>query len=470
MREYVKFYIGGQWTDPAGAGTFEVVNPATEEVCGKVALGSAADVDRAVAAARRAFPGWSTTTRAERVEVLQNILDEYQKRAGDLAAALTEEMGAPAALAGGFQVDLGSGHLSTAIAVLKDFVFEEQRGATLVVKEPIGVCGLITPWNWPMNQMAVKVFPALATGCTMVLKPSEKSPFTGQVFAEILDAAGVPAGVLNLVQGDGPGVGVPLAGHPDVDMISFTGSTRAGIDIARNAAPTVKRVTQELGGKSPNIVLDDEAFAENVGKGVATMMGNSGQTCSAPSRMLVPAARMDEAIAIARRTASGITVGDPQGDFVMGPVVSEAQFERIQALIRKGIDEGATLVAGGPGRPDGLERGYYVKPTVFARVTNDMTVAREEIFGPVVTILGYDSVDHAVEIANDTEYGLAGYVAGTDLEKARAVARRIRAGWVAINDAFDFGCPFGGYKKSGNGREWGEFGFHEYLETKGILG
>lgn len=470
MREYVKFYIDGQWTDPAGAGTFEVVNPATEEVCGKVALGSAADVDRAVAAARRAFSGWSTTTGEERGEVLQNILDEYQKRAGDLAAALTEEMGAPAALADGFQVGLGAGHLSAAIAVLKDFVFEERRGATLVVKEPIGVCGLITPWNWPMNQMAVKVFPALATGCTMVLKPSEKSPFTGQVFAEILDAAGVPAGVFNLVQGDGPGVGVPLASHADVDMISFTGSTRAGIGIARNAAPTVKRVTQELGGKSPNIVLDDEAFAENVGKGVTNMMGNSGQTCSAPSRMLVPAARMDEAIAIARQTASGITVGDPRGDFVMGPVVSGAQFEKIQALIQKGIDEGATLVAGGTGRPDGLEKGYYVKPTVFARVTNDMTVAREEIFGPVVTILGYDSVDHAIEIANDTEYGLAGFVAGADLEKARAVARRIRAGWVAINDAFDFGCPFGGYKKSGNGREWGEFGFHDYLETKGILG
>ncbi|MFE2963734.1 aldehyde dehydrogenase family protein [Streptomyces sp. NPDC059340] len=470
MREYAKFYIGGRWTDPAGAETFEVVNPATEEVCGKVAQGSAADVDRAVAAARRAFPGWSTTTGEERVEVLQNVLDVYQKRAGDLAAALTEEMGAPAALAGGFQVGLGAGHLTTAIAVLKDFVFEERRGATLVVKEPIGVCGLITPWNWPMNQMAVKVFPALATGCTMVLKPSEKSPFTGQIFAEILDAAGVPAGVFNLVQGDGPGVGAPLAGHADVDMISFTGSTRAGIDIARNAAPTVKRVTQELGGKSPNIVLDDEDFAENVGKGVANMMGNSGQTCSAPSRMLVPAARMDEAITIARETASGITVGDPHGDFVMGPVVSGAQFEKIQSLIRKGIDEGATLVAGGTGRPDGLEKGYYVKPTVFARVTNDMTVAREEIFGPVVTILGYDSVDHAVEIANDTEYGLAGYVAGADPEKARAVARRIRAGWVAINDAFDFGCPFGGYKKSGNGREWGEFGFHEYLETKGILG
>lgn len=379
-------------------------------------------------------------------------------------------MGAPTALANGFQVGLGAGHLTTAIAVLKDFSFEEQRGATLVVKEPIGVCGLITPWNWPMNQIAVKVFPALATGCTMVLKPSERSPFTGQVFAEILDAAGVPAGVFNLVQGDGPGVGVPLSVHPDVDMISFTGSTRAGIDIARNAAPSVKRVTQELGGKSPNIVLDDEDFAENVGKGVATMMGNSGQTCSAPSRMLVPSARMEEAIAVARDTAAGVTVGDPHGDFALGPVVSLSQFDKIQALIRQGIDEGATLVAGGTGRPDGLEKGYYVKPTVFAEVTNDMTIAREEIFGPVLTILGYDSVDHAVEIANDTEYGLSGYVAGADLDKARVVARRIRAGYVAINDGFDFNCPFGGYKKSGNGREWGEFGFHDYLEIKGILG
>ena len=470
MREYLKFYIGGRWIDPAQSQTFDVVNPATEEVCGKVAAGSAADVDKAVAAARGAFAGWSTTSAEERAEILQNVLDVYQKRAGDLAAALTEEMGAPAALANGFQVGLGAGHLTTAIAVLKDFSFEEQRGATLVVKEPIGVCGLITPWNWPMNQIAVKVFPALATGCTMVLKPSERSPFTGQVFAEILDAAGVPAGVFNLVQGDGPGVGVPLSSHPDVDMISFTGSTRAGIDIARNAAPSVKRVTQELGGKSPNIVLDDEDFAENVGKGVATMMGNSGQTCSAPSRMLVPGARMEEAIAVARDTAAGVTVGDPHGDFALGPVVSLSQFDKIQALIRQGIDEGATLVAGGTGRPDGLEKGYYVKPTVFAEVTNDMTIAREEIFGPVLTILGYDSVDHAVEIANDTEYGLSGYVAGADLDKARAVARRIRAGYVAINDGFDFNCPFGGYKKSGNGREWGEFGFHDYLEIKGILG
>lgn len=470
MREYLKFYIGGQWTDPAELHTFDVVNPATEQVCGKVATGSAADVDRAVAAARKAFPAWSVTSRNDRVEVLQNIMAAYQQRTGDLATALTEEMGAPAALASGFQVGLGAGHLATAIEVLKNFTFEEQRGATMVVKEPIGVCGLITPWNWPMNQIAVKVFPALAAGCTMVLKPSERSPFTGQIFAEILDAAGVPAGVFNLVQGDGLSVGVPLSSHPDVDMISFTGSTRAGIDIARNAAAGVKRVTQELGGKSPNIILDDEAFAENVRKGVNSMMGNSGQTCSAPSRMLVPSARMDEAIGVAREAAAQVTVGDPNGNFVLGPVVSGSQFEKIQALIQKGIDEGATLVAGGTGRPDGLDVGFYVRPTVFANVTNDMTIGREEIFGPVATILGYDSVDHAIELANDTEYGLAGYVAGVDLEQARAVARRIRAGWVAINDGFDFSCPFGGYKKSGNGREWGEFGFHDYLEIKGILG
>ncbi|XVQ09435.1 aldehyde dehydrogenase family protein [Spirillospora sp. CA-255316] len=470
MREYRKFYIGGQWTEPAEPRTLEIVNPATEEVCGKVAVGSSADVDRAVAAARAAFAGWSQSSRKDRLDLLQNILEAYQKRSADLAAALTEEMGAPASLAGGFQVQLGVGQLSTTIEVLKDFAFEERRGATLVVKEPIGVCGLITPWNWPMNLIAVKVFPALATGCTMVLKPSERSPFTGQIFAEILDAAGVPAGVFNLVQGDGPGVGVPLASHPDVDMVSFTGSTRAGIEVAKNAAPGVKRVAQELGGKSPNIILDDDDFAENVGKGVASMMGNSGQTCSAPSRMLVPRARMKEAIEAARKAASEVTVGDPNGDAVIGPVVAKDQFERVQGLIQKGIDEGATLVAGGTGRPEGLEKGYYVKPTVFADVTNDMAIAREEIFGPVATIIGYDSLDHAVEIANDTEYGLAGFVAGADLEQARAVARRIRAGSVAINDGFDFQAPFGGYKKSGNGREWGEFGFHDYLEIKGVLG
>ncbi|MEU1983107.1 aldehyde dehydrogenase family protein [Nocardia sp. NPDC019395] len=470
MREYLKFYIDGKWVEPASDRTFEVINPATEEVCGKVALGSAADVDAAVGAARVAFPGWAASTVAERLDLFRAIGEEYQKRTGDLAAALTEEMGAPAGLAGGFQVDLAAGHLQTAIEVLRNYRFEEQRGATLFVKEPIGVCGLITPWNWPMNQIAVKVFPALATGCTMVLKPSERSPFTGQIFAEVLAAAGVPAGVFNLVQGDGPSVGVPLASHPEVDMVSFTGSTRAGIDIARNAAATVKRVTQELGGKGPNIILDDDDFATNVGQGVADMMGNSGQTCSAPSRMLVPSTRMQEAAAAAKAATEGITVGDPTGEVAVGPVVAGSQFERIQDLIQKGIDEGATVVAGGPGRPDGLEKGYYVKPTVFADVTNDMTIAREEIFGPVLVIIGYDTVDDAVSIANDTEYGLSGYVAGRDLDQARAVARRLRAGSVGINGGFDFGAPFGGYKKSGNGREWGEAGFEEYLEVKGILG
>ena len=470
MREYLKLYIGGQWVDPVEPRTLDVENPATEQVCGKVALGSAADVDRAVLAAREAFGTWSQTTRDQRLGTLQRILTEYQKRSADLAAAITEEMGAPAALASGPQVGLGLGHVNTAMEVLKAFTFDEQRGSTLIVKEPIGVCGLITPWNWPLNQIAVKVFPALATGCTMVLKPSEIAPFSPHIFAEILHDAGVPAGVFNLVQGDGPGVGVALACHSDVDMISFTGSTRAGVDIARNAAPTVKRVTQELGGKGPNIVLDDAALADNVRSGVANMMANSGQSCSAPSRMLVPNARMAEAVGIARDAAAGLTVGDPGGDVALGPVVSWAQFEKIQSLIQKGIDEGASLVIGGTGRPEGLDKGYYVKPTVFADVTNDMTIAREEIFGPVLTILGYDTVDHAVEIANDTEYGLAGYVAGEDIQQARTIARRMRSGWVVINDAFDFHAPFGGYKKSGNGREWGEFAFDEYLETKAILG
>ncbi|WP_459545648.1 aldehyde dehydrogenase family protein [Nocardia sp. X0981] len=470
MREYPRFYIGGKWTEPVRERTMEVINPATEEVCGRVAVGSAADVDAAVTAARAAFPAWSAGTVAERLDLFRAIGAEYTERTGDLAAALTEEMGAPSGLAGGFQVDLVVGHLRQAAEVLENYRFEEQRGATLIVKEPIGVCGLITPWNWPMALIAVKVFPALATGCTMVLKPSERSPFTGQIFTEVLAAAGVPAGVFNMVQGDGPSVGVPLSAHPGVDMISFTGSTRAGIDIARNAAPTVKRVAQELGGKGPNIILDDEDLATNVGRGVADMMGNSGQTCSAPSRMLVPANRMREVVAAARAATEGLTVGDPTGAVAVGPVVAGSQFDRIQALIQKGIDEGATVVAGGTGRPDGLEKGFYVKPTVFADVTNEMTIAREEIFGPVLVIIGYDTVDEAVDIANDTDYGLAGFVAGRDLDRARAIARRLRAGSVAINGGFDFAAPFGGYKKSGNGREWGAAGFEEYLEIKGILG
>jgi aldehyde dehydrogenase (NAD+) len=470
MREYLKFYIDGQWVEPAELKTLDVENPATAQTAGRIALGSAADVDRAVKAARKAFATWSQTSREERLDVLQRILTEYQNRFGDLAAAVTEEMGAPASLAQRAQIPVGMGHLSTAMGVLKDYVFEEDRGLTRIVKEPIGVCGFITPWNWPLNQIVCKVAPAIATGCTMVLKPSEVAPFTGQIFAEIMQAAGVPPGVFNLVHGDGPGVGVALSSHPDVDMISFTGSTRAGIEVAKNAAPTVKRVHQELGGKSPNVVLDDEVFAKSVGRGIGHVMNNSGQSCNAPTRMLVPQARMDEAIAAAKEAVERITVGDPNGNATMGPVVSKTQWDKIQGLIQKGIDEGATLVAGGTGRPEGLEAGWYVKPTVFANVTNTMTIAREEIFGPVAAILGYASVDEAIEVGNDTEYGLAAYVNGADIEAARAVARRLRAGQVIINGASDLMAPFGGYKMSGNGREWGDFAFHEFLEIKAILG
>ena len=470
MREYLKFYIDGQWVDPVEPKWLDVDNPTTEQVSGKIALGTAADVDKAVKAARNAFASWSQTSREERLDVLQAMLAEYRKRTADLADAVTEEMGAPPSLAAGPQVNLGIGHLATAIDVLKNYEFEEQHGTTLVVKEPIGVCGLITPWNWPINQIAVKVYPALATGCTMVLKPSEVAPYSAQIFTEIVDAAGVPAGVYNLVYGDGPGVGVALSSHPDVDMVSFTGSTRAGVEVARSAASTVKRVSQELGGKSPNIVLDDEDFAKSVTAGVSVMMMNSGQSCNAPSRMLVPNSRRDEAVAVAQAVAAAVKVGDPGEKTAIGPVASKAQYDKIQGLIQKGIDEGATVVVGGPGRPDGVDTGYYVKPTVFADVKNDMTIAREEIFGPVLCILGYDDLDQALEIANDTEYGLAGYVSGADLEQARAIARKIRAGSVAINHGFDMNAPFGGYKRSGNGREWGQFAFDEYLETKAALG
>ena len=470
MRSYMKFYIDGEWVDPVETKTLDVFNPATEAVCGQIAIGSAADVDKAVKAARKAFASWSQTSREERVDVLQRILAEYQKRFGDLITSVCEEMGAPASLAQRAQVPSGMGHLATATEILRTFKFEEDRGATMIVKEPIGVCGFITPWNWPLNQITCKVAPAIATGCTMVLKPSEVAPFSGQIFAEIMHAAGVPAGVFNLVHGDGAGVGVALSSHPEVDMVSFTGSTRAGIEVAKNAAATVKRVTQELGGKSPNIVLDDEVFSKSVTRGVTSMMVNSGQSCNAPTRMLVPSKRMDEAIASAREAASQITVGDPNGNAMLGPVASEVQFDKIQRLIKAGIDEGATLVIGGTGRPEGLDKGYYVKPTVFANVTNDMTIAKEEIFGPVLSILGYDSVDQAIQIGNDTEYGLAAYVNGADLDQARKVASKLRAGQVSINGGSDMTAPFGGYKMSGNGREWGEFAFHEFLEVKAIMG
>lgn len=470
MRDYTKFYIDGAWVDPITPATLDVENPATEETAGVISLGSKADVDVAVKAARRAFGTWQFSTKADRLDVLRAMQSEYEKRQGDLADAVTEEMGAPSFLATGAHARMGAVHLANTIEQLTHFEFDEQRGDTIIAKEPIGVCGLITPWNWPINQISVKVYPALATGCTMVLKPSEIAPFSAQIFAEIVHAAGVPAGVFNMINGDGPGVGSALSGHPDVDFISFTGSTRAGIEVAKNAALTVKRVAQELGGKSPNILLDDSAFAKNVSKGVASMMNNTGQTCTAPSRMLVPAARMEEAKTVAKEAADQVVTGDPTGNVKMGPLVSRTQFDKVQGLIEKGIEEGATLVAGGPGKPDGIEIGHFARPTVFADVTNDMTIAREEIFGPVLTILGYESIEQAVQIANDTLYGLAGQVAGEDLEQARKIARQIKAGRVSVNGGVDMAAPFGGYKQSGNGREWGIEGFHEFLEIKAMMG
>jgi aldehyde dehydrogenase (NAD+) len=470
MREYLEFYIDGQWVEPLEMTTLETINPATEAVSGKIALGNVADVDRAVKSARKAFDSWSQTSREARLAVLEKVASEYEKRSADIGTAISEEMGAPIALAQGFHVALGGGHLATAIDVLKNFEFEELRGQTMIRHEPIGVCAMITPWNWPINQIAVKVFPAIAAGCTVVLKPSQEAHFSAQIFAEIMDAAGVPAGVFNLVQGKGSVIGAELSRHPQVDMVSITGSEFAGVEVAKNAADTVKRVTQELGGKSALIVLDDDQFSANVAKGVGGMMMNSGQTCSATTRVLVPKSRMAEAIAAGKAAAEQVTVGDPNCEFAMGPVVSKSQFNSIQQYIEKGIEEGATLVAGGAGRPDGLTKGWYVKPTVFANVTNDMVIAREEIFGPVQVIIGYDDIDHAVAIANDSDFGLAGGVYGADLQACQNVARRMRTGWVSINDGFDFNCPFGGYKKSGNGREWGEHGFSEYLEIKGILG
>jgi len=471
MPDITKFYIDGQWVEPAELNLVDVINPATEKSAGQVAIGSAADVDAAVDAARRAFVTWGQTTVDERLEVLNKIIAEYQNRMGDLAAAVTEEMGSPVGLTNAAQVPIGLGHLMTAAAQLPDFKFVEDRGTSRIAKEPIGVCGFITPWNWPLNQVMCKVAPALATGCTMVLKPSEVAPFSAAIVAEIFDAAGVPAGVFNLVNGDGPGVGAALSSHEGIDMISFTGSTRAGIEVAKSAAPTVKRVAQELGGKSPNIILDDEDFATNVAGGIVTMMMNSGQSCNAPSRMLVPAARVEEVAEIAKGVAADLTVGDPTTDVRLGPVVSEAQFDKIQGLIERAIADGATAVIGGAGRPEGLDTGYYVKPTVFTNVTNDMEIARTEVFGPVLVVIGYDSLDEAIKIANDTEYGLAGYVSGKDVDEVRKIGSQIRAGSISLNGAqLDPSAPFGGYKKSGNGREWSDYAFDEFLEVKSLLG
>jgi len=472
MREMLQFYIDGQWVDPVTANPFDVINPATEEVCGRISLGSEADVDKAVAAAVRAADSYAGTTREERVDLLKSILDVFTKRQDEVATAIMEEMGAPWGLAKHAQAPSGAQHIAATLKALENFQFEERHRTTNIVREPIGPCALITPWNWPINQIAVKVAPALAAGCTMVLKPSEIAPFDAMIFAEILDEAGVPAGVFNLVNGDGPTVGSALSGHPDIAMVSFTGSTRAGIAVAQNAAPTVKRVTQELGGKSANIILDDADLQKAVSKGAANCFENTGQSCDAPTRMLVPRDKIGEAAEIAKAVAEATVVGDPQAEGTqVGPLVSDQQWNKVQALIQAGSDEGATLVTGGTGRPEGLAKGYYVKPTVFSDVSNDMTIAREEIFGPVLSILPYDDDDEAIRIANETPYGLSGYVSSSNIERARMVASRLKTGMVHINGApLDAQAPFGGYKQSGNGREWGPHGIEEFLEVKSVYG
>ena len=472
MAHEMQFYIDGKWVEPIRPHPFDVIDPATEEVFTRISLGSAADVDRAVAAARAAFESFSQTSKAERLALLRRILAAFQARYADIAAAITREMGAPSALAMQAQAAIGVGHISQIIAVLENFEFEHLQGSTLIAKEPIGVVGMITPWNWPINQITCKVCPAIAAGCTMVLKPSEIAPVDAIIFAEVMHEAGVPPGVFNLVHGDGPGVGTALSGHPGIDMISFTGSSRAGILIAKSAADTIKRVHQELGGKSANILLDDVDVGKAVAKGVVDCFQNTGQSCNAPTRMFVPERFNDAAIGAAKVAAESLKVGAPTAEGTdMGPVVSQVQYDKIQALIQAGIDEGATLVTGGTGRPEGLNRGYYVRPTVFANVTSDMRIAREEIFGPVLSILTYKTEAEVVAAANDTVYGLAAYVQSANRARAQKISRQMRAGNVYINyPKGDLNAPFGGYKQSGNGREWGQWGLEEFLEIKGVVG
>lgn len=471
MKSYPQNYIDGRWVDSRGGRKHTVINPATEQPAGEIVLGTAADVDDAVHAARRAFESFSQTSKAERIALLQRIIAEYQKRIPDIAEAIATEMGCPISIAQTAQAGSGLGHLGNALKALQDYQFAEKIGDNTVVREPIGVVALITPWNWPMNQIVAKVGPALAAGCTMILKPSEEAPSSAAIFAEVMDAAGVPAGVFNLVQGDGEGVGTALAKHPDIDMVSFTGSTRAGIMVAKNAADTVKRVAQELGGKSPNIILEGAPLDQALRGGVGGVLLNSGQSCVAPTRMLVHRSQHDEAAAKVGAMFAAKSVGDPlsEGDHI-GPVVNQRQWERIQGLIQQGIDEGATLVAGGTGRPDGFDTGFYVKPTVFADVTPDMTIAREEIFGPVLVIMPYADDADAIRIANDTPYGLGAYIAG-DPAKAKTIVGKLRAGAVFVNaGGLAFDMPFGGYKQSGNGREFGKFGLEEFLEVKSVIG
>lgn len=470
MKDLRKFYVDGEWVDPICANDLAVENPATEELVATISLGAMADVNRAVAAAKHAFPSYSQTSVDERIALLEKLLTIYSDRYDEMAVAISIEMGAPISFSTTAQADCGRGHINAALEALKEFKFERQIGSTRVVKEAIGVCGFITPWNWPINQISCKVAPALATGCTMVLKPSEIAPISGYLFTEMMHQAGFPDGVYNMINGNGPDVGAVIAAHPDIDMVSFTGSTRAGVLVAKAAADTVKRVTQELGGKSPNIIFEDANLEKDVTAGVRRMMNNTGQSCNAPSRMLVQSSVYDQAIKIAKIAAEDIAVDQPtkEGGH-LGPLSSRVQFDKVQGLIKKGIEEGANVVAGGPGKPDGLDIGYFVKPTVFSGVSNDMTIAQEEIFGPVLTMISFDTEEQAIEIANDTPYGLAAYFSTASEERAARVASQLRAGMISVNSASqNYTAPFGGYKQSGNGREWGEFGFDDFLEIKGI--
>jgi len=471
LKDARQFYINGRWIDPPTINDFTVVNPATEAPIATISLGCAADMDKAVLAARNAFVSYSETTADARLKLLRNIIELYESKMEEMAQTISLEMGAPITLSRAAQAPVGLAHLSTMVKVLEEVKFDELKGSTLMRKEPIGVAGFITPWNWPINQIVCKIAPALAAGCSIVLKPSEMAPLSAYLFAQVLDEAGVPPGVFNLVNGDGT-LGNAMASHPGVDIISFTGSTRVGVSIAVAAAPAVKRVTQELGGKSAHIILDDADLDSSVTQGVSACFRNTGQSCNAPTRMLIPRNLMNAAAAIARQVAESVIVGDPSSESTtIGPLATKAGFEKVQRLINKGIEEGATLVTGGLGRPEGLTSGYFVKPTVFTHVCNDMTIAREEIFGPVLCIIPYDDEEDAIRIANDTPYGLSGYVSSNNVESARRVAKRIRSGNVHINGArLDFSGCFGGYKQSGNGREWGEAGLQEFLELKAIFG
>jgi len=470
MKDKLQFYINGAWVESDSSEKIEVINPANEELVGHVSAGTKSDIDKAVKAANQAFTTYQHTSKDDRIELLNNVISEYENRYDDFVQTITEEMGAPIWLSEKAQASTGIKNLHETLDALQEYQFEKKEGDYTLIREPIGVIGMITPWNWPMNQITTKVSAALAAGCTMVLKPSEISPFCAMLLAEVFDKAGVPDGVFNVVNGYGPTVGAALSDHPDVAMMSFTGSTRAGIAVAQASAVSVKRVHQELGGKSSNIILDDVVDLEKSVKGGAGhCFLNSGQSCNAPTKMLVSANNYEKAVEVAAQTANNTTVGDPQGEFRIGPIANKAQYEKILRMIEIGIEEGATLVAGGVEKPEGYDKGYYVKPTVFANVTTDMTIAKEEIFGPVLSIIKYDSEDQAIHIANDTEYGLAGYVQG-EISHANKVARKIRAGQVIINGgARGTGAPFGGYKSSGNGREHGVHGLEECLETKAII-